>query len=376
MVESRWFRRAGPAVAPSARSRSSPRRRSGRRARRLGTGGVRRGAADRRRRRPGRWYRIDPVVDAGARTGQRLVLGRAGEPRHATRSTWTRSRSRPARSAARSWSAPMTARRSRLSLVDVARGCAWPLADSSDVVRTATLAPDGATLFEFRVDRRTRADLGVWRRPLDGSTPAARVLPPIAADARFGPDLAHRPSSGARTAGRWRSSRAARSRAASASSTRATATCGSWLTRRSATSSASPGIDWSRTAPAAGSPARSLSLDVVTGSTLDPRSGRRPGRAEPRRRRADRSSSTRSAPAGDHLRVVGARWPRTRRSSTATPTADGSSPGPLAPASGGRARPGWLLFGPDGRLPIDGSLRPLLRHVPDGRAVPLDEVSR
>jgi hypothetical protein len=38
--------------------------------------------------------------------------------------------------------------------------------------------------------------------------------------------------------------------------------------------------------------------------------------------------------------------------------------------------PGWILFGPDGRLRVDGSLRPVLRRVTDGRAVPLDEVSR
>ena len=78
-------------------------------------------------------------------------------------------------------------RRSRLSLVDAARGCAWPLVASRDVIRTATLAPDGTSLFEFRVDRQTRADLGVWRRALDGSAAPARVLAPIAADARFGP---------------------------------------------------------------------------------------------------------------------------------------------------------------------------------------------
>ena len=38
--------------------------------------------------------------------------------------------------------------------------------------------------------------------------------------------------------------------------------------------------------------------------------------------------------------------------------------------------PGWILLGPDGRLPVDGAIPPVLRHLPDGRAVPLDEVSR
>jgi hypothetical protein len=78
---------------------------------------------------------------------------------------------------------------------------------------------------------------------------------------------------------------------------------------------------------------------------------------------------------GDRLRMVGL---------------DGQGPQPLdgdpdgrrlvpraaRSASGAEHAPGWLLFGPEGRLPIDGSLRPVLRHVPDGRAVPLDEVSR
>jgi len=50
--------------------------------------------------------------------------------------------------------------------------------------------------------------------------------------------------------------------------------------------------------------------------------------------------------------------------------------GPARSGSDAEHDPAWLLFGPDGRLPIDGSLRPLLRHVPDGRTVQLDEVSR
>ena len=79
---------------------------------------------------------------------------------------------------------------------------------------------------------------------------------------------------------------------------------------------------------------------------------------------------------GDHLRVVGLDGREPRLLDRAIPTAAGSSPVRPVPASGAEHAPGWILFGPDGRLPIDGSLRPLLRHVPDGRAVQLDEVSR
>jgi hypothetical protein len=42
-----------------------------------------------------------------------------------------------------------------------------------------------------------------------------------------------------------------------------------------------------------------------------------------------------------------------------------------------RLPPGWVLLAPDGRLPLAAAdPRPTLRHVPDGRSVPLDEVSR
>ena len=78
-------------------------------------------------------------------------------------------------------------RRSRLQAIDVVAGCAWDVADEAAVIRRATISPDGATLLEMRVDRVSRGDLGIWRRSLDGSSPARRILPPIAADGRFGP---------------------------------------------------------------------------------------------------------------------------------------------------------------------------------------------
>jgi hypothetical protein len=77
-------------------------------------------------------------------------------------------------------------RRSSLSLVAVRDECAWPVATSPDVIRRATISADGLTVYEMRVDRSTRADLGIWRRPLDGEGQPERVLGPIAADERFG----------------------------------------------------------------------------------------------------------------------------------------------------------------------------------------------
>ncbi len=185
MVESRWFRRAGPAVAAlggivliATTTLGSPGRAWTPEA---CAGAPRIGASA-----PGTWYRIDPVLDAGTRTGQRVVIGRAGERA-------TRALDLDAESFAAGPFGGATlvgtddGRHSRLSLVDAAGACAWPLVASRDVIRTATLASDGTSLFEFRVDRQTRADLGVWRRALDGSTAPARVLAPIAADGRFGP---------------------------------------------------------------------------------------------------------------------------------------------------------------------------------------------
>src|SRR5262249_11849569 len=42
-------------------------------------------------------------------------------------------------------------------------------------------------VYETRVRRFGRADLGIWRRSIDGDGAAGSVLPPLAADERFGP---------------------------------------------------------------------------------------------------------------------------------------------------------------------------------------------
>jgi hypothetical protein len=75
--------------------------------------------------------------------------------------------------------------RSRLSLVDPAAGCATVIADENAVIRSALVAPDGSAVLEHRVARTTRADLGIWRRPLDGGR-ATRELPAVPFDARDG----------------------------------------------------------------------------------------------------------------------------------------------------------------------------------------------
>jgi len=371
MVESRWFRRAGPALAAlgavaliASTTLGAPRRPW---APEACVGLPRIGAPA-----PGTWYRIDPVVEAGARAGQRLALGRSG-------SRETRELALDAESFA---TGPFGGTvlvgsddggRSRLSLIDVARGCAWRLADSGDVVRTATLAPDGTTVFEHRVDRRTRADLGLWRRTLDGSTPASRVLPPIVADARFGftwlTDLA------------W--SEDGRSLVVQS--------CGEVACRFRILDPRTGGVrlvaypglgDIVGLAGdrlvahgvCRGLPCPLLSLDVRDGSivVLDHAAGQ----AVMSRAGDGRTIVVHEVgSAGHHLRLVA---PDGRDPQLLDGDLEGRRLVAGAARSAGAAEhaPGWILFAPDGRLPIDGSLRPILRRVTDGRAVPLDEVSR
>lgn len=131
------------------------------------------------------WFRLDPELAAGTLVGQVLTIGNAeratewrmdldaesfaGEPRGGTVLIGTDD-----------------GRASRVSLIDVEDGCRWSVGTSRDVVRSARSTPDDTALIEHRVDRRTRADLGIWRRPFDGGAPT-RLLPAISVDDRFGP---------------------------------------------------------------------------------------------------------------------------------------------------------------------------------------------
>jgi len=132
-------------------------------------------------------YRLDPALDsAGRSTGQRLALGSAAN--------------RPARTmtlpvesfAAGPFGAIVIVgtddgRRSVLRAIDVDADCGIDLGqESASVIRRATIDRDGRWLYEFRVKRGSREDLGIWRRPLDGSSPPERILDPLPADDRFG----------------------------------------------------------------------------------------------------------------------------------------------------------------------------------------------
>jgi hypothetical protein len=134
------------------------------------------------------WYRLDGVLDAsGTLAGQRLTLGLIGGR--------ARMLALPPESFA---SGPVGGRvlvgdddgsRSRVRLLDVPRGCATEIATESAVIRGGLLSPDLGTIWEHRVDRGTRADLGVWRRSTTTGA-ATRVLAGLTADDRHGPTFA------------------------------------------------------------------------------------------------------------------------------------------------------------------------------------------
>ena len=132
------------------------------------------------------WFRLDPRLDRdGGLSGQRLAVGLDGE-------RGSRILDLPPESFAAGPFGRVVlvgsddGSETRLRAVDVAGRCAWDVDKTTDVIRRATIDPAGLAIYEMRVDRATRADLGIWSRPLDGSLPASQVLDPIEADARFG----------------------------------------------------------------------------------------------------------------------------------------------------------------------------------------------
>jgi hypothetical protein len=186
MVESRWFRRAGPGIAAIGAMgliASSV------------AGAPEASATDMAactgsmppRTDPGAWFRLDPVVRAGVLTGQRLEVGRLGRDRHDRLELDAES------VAAGPFDGSVLlatddGRFSRLARIDTAVPCRRDVAQESAVIRAATISPDRRSVVEARVDRVTRADLGIWRRSLEPGGPApVRIVAPIDPDPRFGP---------------------------------------------------------------------------------------------------------------------------------------------------------------------------------------------
>jgi hypothetical protein len=370
MAEARWFRRAAPGVAILGALLLVASTTTGAHAphwqpamcagpARTGPGPI------------GAWYRLDPTLVDGARTGQRLSIGMA-------RAASVRALDLDAESfAAGPFSGTVLlgtddGTSSRLSLIDVAAGCAWPVGRSDDVIRRATITPDGETVVEFRVDRRSRADLGVWRRPLARPGPGVRILPPIAPDIRFGPtwltELAWSDDGGllaVQSCGevacrvRWVDT------ASGASGIVADPSLGDMvgLTRRLFVAQGA----------CRGLPCPIRSVDLRTGSTMILVAA------------AGQATVVRDRDATRLVYEVDANG-----AAVGTIAVDGSGARPLpidgagerliagpAWAGGSAELPlGWIAFGPDGRVPLSGPVGVVLRHLADGRSAAFDEVAR
>ena len=318
------------------------------------------------------WFRLDPLLDGeGALRGERLAAG-IGDGRSEPAADL------PPESFA---SGPFggivlvgldDGSASRLQAFDVAESCTWSVAIERDVIRRATVDPAGATIYETRVDRTSRADLGVWQRPLDGG-PARRILDPLPADARFGRTFS--------TEFTW----------AADGERLAIQSCGEVACRtRIIARDGSPAGDVE--APdlgvlvgfagdravtygaCRGWPCPIVSVDVRTGArlTLDASGGtggRRPDvRGRPARARDPAGDG--SEPALDVARWRGGIRPRThpRRARPGTR--------PARSAAATRLPDGWVLLAPDPASADGQAVRQQLRRIPDGMAVPLDEAMR
>jgi len=135
----------------------------------------------------GAWYRLDPVLDrAGTLAAQRLTAGIAGRPSRHLDLAPESFASGPVGGLVLAGEDDGSV--SRLRLLDPAHGCATAVADEPAVIRSAVLDPDGRSIVEHRVDRATRADLGIWRRTIGGS--AVRLLDGLEPDPELGPTFA------------------------------------------------------------------------------------------------------------------------------------------------------------------------------------------
>jgi hypothetical protein len=320
------------------------------------------------------WFRLDPVLDgAGSLRGQRLAFGLGGAPIARTLDL-----------AAESFAAGPFGRvlliasddgtTSRLEALDVGSDCSWSIAEEHSVIRRATIDPAGSGIYEARVDRATRADLGVWLRRIDGRFPARRILAPLDPDPRFGRTFSTELAwdlAGERLA--------VQSCGEVACRTRSVARLGG-PTRMLDAPDLGPvvGLDGDSLVTyeaCRGLPCPIVSTDLATGE---------------RRVLASAAGlavlvSTASGPRLVHEAVLGTG--RALRS-VDLGTGDATDAGPIPDGLGLLASPdraaaatrtprGWVVLVADGRLPADGrSGHPQLRRIPDGATVPFDEAWR
>ena len=134
------------------------------------------------------WFRLDPLLDpTGTLAGQRLTAGRGG-------ARWTADLPPESFASGPSRGGVLVGdddgHRSRLRVLDAARGCWTMIATEAAVIRSAVRTSDGGVV-RAPCGPGTRADLGVWRRDLASGRPdAVRVLPGLAPDLALGPTFA------------------------------------------------------------------------------------------------------------------------------------------------------------------------------------------
>jgi hypothetical protein len=318
------------------------------------------------------WYREDAVLVDGTLHGMRVTFGLAdlAQPR-------SMDVDREAFAAGPFGDTVLVGsddgRVSRLSLIDVRAGCAWPIASSRDVIRRATIGPDGRTVYEVRVDRTTRADLGVWRRSISGRGEPSRLLDPLPADARFGRTFT--------TAFTWSTD----------GSLLAVRSCGEVACRVRVLDTATRGlrlfadpdlgdiIGLTRTRLVVHGACRGLPCPVVS---VPLRGGARIVLAHAA------GLATMTTLVGGDVRVVMEAGPTGRDLRSVSPDGRADDDAGVVPdgrrlvPSGGRAGdgvampPGWIAFGVDGRLPLDGARHTRVRDLGTGRTAALDEVPR
>jgi hypothetical protein len=263
---------------------------------------------------------------------------------------------------------------SRLQALDVASGCAWAIANERNVIRRATIDPTGSFIYEMRVDRVTRADLGIWRRSVAGTGTVQRVLDSLPPDARFGRTFSTEFTwdvAGDRLAVQSCGELSCRIRVIRPGG-------GPVVTLDNADLGTIIGLDGDRAVTyeaCRGLPCPIVSTDLRTGG---------------RRLLADAAWLAVVIPSTEGARLVHENDAGPNRNLRSV-AVDGTGPRDLGTVPEDlRLQPsairadaatdlpaGWVLLAPDGRLPVDPSAaRPQLRHVPDGSTVPLDEALR
>ena len=320
------------------------------------------------------WFRLDAVLDGeGALSGQRLALGLDGQ--RIVRALDLASEAfaaGPFGDVVLVGSDDGSA--SRVRAIDVANGCAWLVADERDVIRRATIDRTGTFIYEMRVDRATRADLGIWRRRVDGTETARQLLGAPPPDDRFGRTFS--------TDFTWDT----------AGDRLAVQSCGQIACRiRIIATGGGPivtlddpdlgpivGLDGDIAVTyeaCRGLPCPILATDLWTGD---------------RRVLAPAAGLAVVIPTADGARLVHEVGSGSdRRMLSVAPSGDGAldlglipddlrlHPSPVRANAATSLPAGWVLLAQDGRLPADPTDdRPQFRHVPDGSTVPLDEALR